>query len=255
MGALVTVLIVILVSLLLTRIATIALVLTGMSRESARFQARSALTGVGFTTAEAESVVDHPVRRRIAMTLMLIGSAGIVTAAASLFLSFSGATGGQRLERLLILLGGLLLLLLLARSKAFDRAMSVVIGRLLRARGLDVRDYATLLDLEGDYAVNELTVEPEDWISGRTLGEVRLRDEGIVVLGIHRAGGGFVGVPHKHTRIEPGDTLVLYGLARRLHELDERPSGAAGDQAHAAAVAARQEEDRSEPAVGATRET
>ena len=37
-------------------------VATGTSSELARFQARSAFTGVGFTTSEAESVVLHPVR-------------------------------------------------------------------------------------------------------------------------------------------------------------------------------------------------
>lgn len=70
-----------------------------MSRESARFQARSALTGVGFTTSEAEDVVSHPVRRRIVGGLMMVGSAGLVTAAASLFLSFGGTHNEQRLVR------------------------------------------------------------------------------------------------------------------------------------------------------------
>jgi hypothetical protein len=246
MVALASVLVVILLSLLVTRIATIALVLTGLSRESARFQARSALTGVGYTTTETEAVVDHPVRRRIVMVLMLVGSAGVVTVAASLILSFARASRGDALERGGILVGGLLLLLLLARSAWFDRRLSAVIGRLMRARGLDVRDYATLLDLEGEYAVNELAVEPGDWIAGRTLAELRLRDEGILVLGLQRAKRGYLGVPGKRTRIEPGDTLVLYGQARRLHELDERPSGDAGDRAHADSVAAREREERRE---------
>lgn len=81
MVALATVLVVLLVSLLITRVATVALTLTGLSREVARFQARSALSGTGFTTSEAEAVVNDPVRRRIVMALMLVGSAGIVTAA------------------------------------------------------------------------------------------------------------------------------------------------------------------------------
>lgn len=55
------------ISLVITRIATLAFVLTGMSTEAARFQARSALTGTGFTTGESEAVVNHPVRRRIVM--------------------------------------------------------------------------------------------------------------------------------------------------------------------------------------------
>lgn len=54
MTAVLTLLVVILESMVITRIATIALMATGMTRESARFQARSALTGVGFTTSESE---------------------------------------------------------------------------------------------------------------------------------------------------------------------------------------------------------
>jgi hypothetical protein len=41
-------------SLVITRIATVALAHTGLSSEAARFQARSAFTGTGFTTSEAE---------------------------------------------------------------------------------------------------------------------------------------------------------------------------------------------------------
>lgn len=54
MTAVLTLLVVILESMVITRIATIALMATGLTRESARFQARSALTGVDFTTSESE---------------------------------------------------------------------------------------------------------------------------------------------------------------------------------------------------------
>ena len=60
-------LLVVAISLLVTRVATVMLTATGLSREVARFQARSAFTGAGYTTTESESVVNHPVRRRIVM--------------------------------------------------------------------------------------------------------------------------------------------------------------------------------------------
>jgi hypothetical protein len=63
MGALVSLLVTIGLSLLVTRIASVALTMTGVSRDLAKFQARSAFTGVGFTTNEAEKVVARPVRR------------------------------------------------------------------------------------------------------------------------------------------------------------------------------------------------
>ncbi|MCH7752169.1 MAG: hypothetical protein IH898_08455 [Planctomycetes bacterium] len=60
-------------SLIVIRVGTMALMLTGLSRESARFQAHSAFTGVGFTTQESESIVEHPVRRHLTMGLMMLG--------------------------------------------------------------------------------------------------------------------------------------------------------------------------------------
>jgi Trk-type K+ transport system membrane component len=75
-------------SILITRVATIALTHTGLTKASAKFQARSAFSGAGFTTSESEMVVNHPVRRKIVMLLILLGNAGLVTAVSSLILTF-----------------------------------------------------------------------------------------------------------------------------------------------------------------------
>jgi len=219
-----------------TRVATVALTLTGMSREAARFQARSAISGVGFTTSEAESVVSHPVRRRIVLGLMVLGSAGIVGAVASLMVSFTGAHGSQALDRVLVLLGGILVLGLAMRSRWVDRRLSWLIRHLLdRFSDLEVRDYASLLDLAGEYRVMEIAVRPSDWVAGRTLGELHLRDEGVVVLGISR-GDDYMGAPAGGTTILPGDTLIAYGRGPRLRGLDRRRHDRAADRAHLAAA-------------------
>jgi TrkA-C domain len=232
MVALISVLVIVLLSVLIVRVATVALTLTGMSSESARFQARSALTGVGFTTSEAEDVVTHPLRRRIVGGLMLLGSAGLVTAVSSLILSFGGAHNQQRLMRGAVLVGGLAVLWLVTRSAWVDRRLSTLIGRVLHWRGYDVRDYGRLLALQSDWAVSELAVEDDDWIAGRTLAQLRLRDEHIDVLGIQKTNGEYIGVPHGQRTIEAGDVLVLYSTEERLEELDVRKRGLAGDEAH-----------------------
>jgi TrkA-C domain len=238
MIALASVLLVALVSLLITRIATMALTLTGLSAEVARFQARSALSGVGFTTSEAEAVVTHPVRRRIVLVLMLAGSAGIVTVMATLLLSFVNADRGQAFLRLAVLAGGLAVILVISRSPTVDRWLSRVIARgLTRWTQFDARDYDRLLHLADDFAVGELAIRPEDWLAGRTLAELNLRDEGVAVLGIQHPDGSYVGSPISTTRIDPYDTLVAYGRAARLSELDQRPKGSRGDDAHRRAVA------------------
>ncbi|MGB3863736.1 MAG: hypothetical protein WA915_16785, partial [Candidatus Aminicenantaceae bacterium] len=58
-------LLVILISFLFVRAASIALMMTGLEKHKARFQALSAFSGTGFTTKEAEVVVNHPKRRNI----------------------------------------------------------------------------------------------------------------------------------------------------------------------------------------------
>ena len=117
-------------SLLITRLASVALKLTGLSSEAARFQARSAFTGTGFTTDEVEKVVKHPVRRRIIMLLMITRSAGLISIIISLILTF--ATAGEeagRMVRLLWMVGGIACLWLLANIKFVDKSMNRVMGR------------------------------------------------------------------------------------------------------------------------------
>ncbi|MBS3735445.1 MAG: TrkA C-terminal domain-containing protein [Phycisphaerae bacterium] len=238
----IAVLVVLGLSLVITRLATVALTLTGMSRESARFQARSAFTGTGFTTSEAEQVVRHPVRRRIVMMLMILRSAGLVTIIVSLILSFVGpAAGTQKLFRLAWIGGGVLVLWLLARSRAVDRVVSRLIERALRRwTDLDVRDYASLLRLSGPYTVMELHVDEDDWLAEKPLHECDVQGEGVLVLGILRADGTYLGAPRGQTQVHAGDTLIVYGRGELLAELDERRAGGAGDRAHAAAVDAQQ---------------
>jgi hypothetical protein len=88
MTVLISLLIAIFLSILVTRIATVAFTLTGLSHEAASFQPLSALCGVGFTTSESESVVNHPVRRRIVMLVVRLGNIGIINVISSLVLFF-----------------------------------------------------------------------------------------------------------------------------------------------------------------------
>lgn len=248
MTALLSLFLVMALSLLVTRVAAIILTLTGLSRESARFQARSAFTGVGFTTPESERVVNHPVRRRVILWLMLLGNAGIVTFAATLILTFVGTqTSGEGLIRFAILSGGVALLWAIGTSKLFDRWLSRATERALkRFTRLDVRDYANLLHLAGEYRVAEMRIQEKDWIAGMSLAESGLRNEGISVLGIERSDGSFTGAPDGRSRVEATDVLLLYGRTQALSELDERRHGAAGDLAHRQAVAEQERIEREE---------
>jgi len=134
MIAIVSLLIVLTMSILITRVATVALIHTGISRQSAKFQARSAFTGVGFTTNESEKVVNHPLRRKILLVLMLLGNASIVTAVTSLILTFVDLKGSQQSVALKmgILIAGIIALWVTASSKWLDRHLLKFISRILK---------------------------------------------------------------------------------------------------------------------------
>ncbi|MEZ6067686.1 MAG: TrkA C-terminal domain-containing protein [Planctomycetaceae bacterium] len=239
-----TLLVVLFLSLIVTRVGAMALVLTGLSHETARFQSRSAFSGVGYTTSEAESIVNHPVRRRIVMILMLLGNLGIgATVAASVpaMLQFSGSGSGW--QSLLYLLIGLLILWLFANSQWVERWLNQLIAwSLRRFTRLDARDYVALLQLQQGFAVTEMHVRDDDWIADQTLKQLRLPDEGVIVLGLERRDGMYIGAPVADTKIVAGDKLVLYGPIRRVQELDERRKGLGGAEAHAEAVVEQREE-------------
>ncbi len=243
MAALISVLLAITLSLLITRIATEALTLTGLSRTSARFQARSAFTGTGFATTESEAIVKHPLRRRIIMWLMFLGNAGFITVISSLVLTFvSTSSAGDGLFRLFYLLIGIGILWLLAVNRAFNRILTRLVRKALRRwTDLDLQDYARLLHLKGIYKVTEIEVDEDNWLANKKLKELRLADEGIAVLGIERRDRIYIGAPCGNTCIYPGDTLIIYGRKAALVELDVRFEGIEGEQAHQKAVVIQQQ--------------
>jgi K+/H+ antiporter YhaU regulatory subunit KhtT len=214
-----------------TRVASVMLTLTGLSAQSARFQARSAFSGAGFTTNESEAVVNHPVRRRIIMSLMLLGNAGIVSGIAAFLLSFAntGSLGELTLQVALII-AFLAVLIRLAQSHAFDRVLTRVIERALRRfTALEVRDYAGLLRLSDEWIIGELLVESGDWLCDQSIDDLQLTSEGVLALGIERADGRYVGAPKATARFHDGDIAVLYGLRATIDRIDERSRDAEGE--------------------------
>lgn len=165
------------------------------------------------------------------MWLMLLGNASIVSGLASLLLSFSTANSGSAaLVRLALILVFLLVLNRLAVSGPADRLLSRVIDRgLRRFTKLEVRDYAGLLRLRDNWVVAEILVEPGDWFIDHTIGDLQLPNEGVIILGIERAGHRYVGAPKATARFRDGDKVVLYGQRATLDRIDERERTAEGE--------------------------
>lgn len=239
---------IVMISIVVTRVATVALTATGVSEELARFQARSAFSGVGFTTGEAERMTNHPVRRRIILMCMLAGNAGLVTAVASIV--FAVVRTNDTTSALLrggMLVAGLLLMYGLTRSSRVESALRSAIERALRRwTELEVRDYESMLAITGDYTVMEIEVDEGDWIAEHPLGDLDLPDEGVLVLGVQRGGGRFLGAPSPEVVAEPGDTVILYGRSEAVRDVSGRVGGVAGEEQHEASKrkhSAEQSED------------
>ncbi len=240
--AIIVLIIILCVNLLVNRIATVALTFTGMSREMARFQSRSAFCTVGFTTNEAESVVNHPVRRRIIMLLMLAGNAGFVGIIVTAVSSLGGESPIPSTGKILMVVGVLGILWAIGSSKWIDdKLFRLISWTLKRVSNLEAYDYHALLHLQEGYYITTIEVGDEDWLKGRSLAQLRLADVGVTVLGIKRANGTFVGAPIGGAIIRNADTLIVYGVRESIERLDRQRDDPEGWDKHQQIVAAKLE--------------
>lgn len=238
MIAVISLLLVVTLSLMVTKVAAVALSLTGLSLEAARFQARSAFPGVGFTTEESESITGHPVRRRIVMLLMLLGNLGVASVVATSIISYMNVSKEEYgWLSIAVLLGGLLLLWLFMTNKVVEKWLNKSIQKgLKRWTNVNVQDYIAIMHLQQDYAISELSVEAQDWLADKSLLDSELSKEGVLVLGIQRKEGVYLGAPRADIVIKAGDVLILYGPINCFIELDKRRKGRVGERAHERAI-------------------
>ena len=215
MGPLLALLIIVVTSLLIVRLATNALVLTGMSLEAALFQSASAFFGVGFTTSEAEMVVDHPVRRRIILHLIIAGNIGIASALATIVLTFLKENKDDDMNMFLVVGATVLIIIFFAIllnltmiKRPLDRLMRISLSKAGMRR---VVDYELLLNIRDGYQVSDFVIPENHPLAERSLMESRPADNGIIILGVTDGNGNFVGAPHKDVVVHVGDTVMVYG--------------------------------------------
>jgi Trk K+ transport system NAD-binding subunit len=99
-----------------------------------------------------------------------------------------------------------------------------------------VQDFSKLLHLAGDYQISELQVNRHDWLAEKTIAQLELSKEGILILGINRKDGTYLGAPDGETGVHANDVLTLYGRADVIRELDQRKAGVNGDMKHRAKI-------------------
>lgn len=229
MGSVLALLIIVLLALVVVQLGTNALVLTGMSRTAAQFQAASAFFGVGFTTAEAEMVVSHPARRRVILRLIIAGNVGLTSAMTTLIVTFvqrGDLPLAQNLMLAVILLLSVLALGLLFKFRVVKGPIDFLQRRFVERGGVaKAVDYEVLLKASYGFCVSDFEIVEGHPLAGKALWESRPSDEGIVILGIYPKGREFMGAPGKDARVEAGDTVMVYGAEMAVKKMAEGQPG------------------------------
>lgn len=219
-------LLVIFVSYLVVRAAAIALMMTGMDEKRARFQALSAFSGTGFTTKEAESVVNHPVRRRVVTMLMIFGNAGIVTVIVTATSSLVTSKGHDLPLNIIFFFIGIFLIYKVATYKGFMRRWeSFIEDKLVKSPAFEEGATEDLLHLVEGNGLVRAVIKEDSPLVGNSLSKSKLTEKGLLVLGIER-GKSWIPIPKAKEIIRESDRLVVYGPLDKLKALFREHSGA-----------------------------
>jgi len=206
------------VSYLVVRVGAIGLEMTGMERSRARFQALSAFSGTGFTTKEAELVVNHPRRRKIVSYLMILGNAGIVSVIATFVLSLR-QSGFRPSLNLAIIAASLFILYRVASHQKFGKKLTSKIRETLKQKlHFEKVHIEELLHQSDGYGIASVLIEKRSKIAGLSLAESRFKERDLMVLSIERD-EEVIPVPKAQNKIQVGDRLICYGKLENLRGL------------------------------------
>lgn len=212
-------LLVIIISFLVVRAGTIALMMTGMDRKKASFQALSAFTRAGFTTREAEAVVNNPQRRRIITWLIIFGNAGLVAVIVSATSSIVTSEGYQVPITIFVIIVGTYIIYKLIRHAGFTRRWEGFIEqRFIKSHAFEEVATEDLLHLIEGYGLVRAIITKNSHFIGSTMSDVRFLDSDMVILGIER-GKEWIPRPKAKVAIEENDKIVVYGHTNVLREI------------------------------------
>ncbi|WP_306259129.1 hypothetical protein [Pararhizobium sp. IMCC21322] len=209
MGAALTIAVLLMISLLIIKVATVAMRLTGLPEPVARFQCISALTGTGFTTSEAEMIVNYPIRRRIVITLMVLGNFGLVSVASTFIVAFTdaGGNGETIMFQVMLIVLAIVLTFVIMLNQTLDRLLSKITGRILsHTTDIEHRGYHRIFQLSDGYSIVEHVYKHETPTTFDAIDH-----HGLKLLAIQSAGSKQTLTVETDHPIESGDVLVYFG--------------------------------------------
>lgn len=220
MYAIATFLVVAVFTMVFGRLATGALIATGVPPEIAAFQSRSAFSGAGFTTTETESVINHPMRRKIISTTMFVGSLGTPTLIVAVLIGFMAPGPGSTTERTLVTISGIVLIAMLIGNRPATNFLVKVGHRYANKRLIPVLSdsFETLLTLGDDFAVGSISLAADPADTYRSLRGLDEAVRGVRVLGIRR-GDEYFGETPIDIELRQGDEILVYARLDQINSM------------------------------------
>lgn len=220
----------VIIYVLLIRFYSTLLRLTGLTDSKAKFQAISLITNSGFTTNEAEIITTNKARRRIASAAMITGhifSVIIVSLVFNLLNVFSFQALKSNYLTIILVLVIFVAILLVVKIPFVKKGYEKLLEKIaLKVMGTTKKEnLITLLDNYGKESIAEVVINSlPKFMAEKYLYELNLREDyKLNILSVRRKGR--ILAIDKHTMLQQGDVLVVFGLHQSIVDLFKNDDG------------------------------
>jgi hypothetical protein len=202
------------VILMVVEIAASLLVVTGLDREIARFQAVSMLTATGFTTKESELVIRHPVRRRIAVCLIAFGVFSFAVIISTVSQLLSQSFGIYQLAWASAALGAILIIVKNKRLAALlTKKTEHYLEKEFELHELPIQE-VLYIDEKTDL-FTEINISAQSNLIGKKISEINHSSEHFTILLVERERKK---IRRFDLKVHEKDNLYVYGVKSEIEK-------------------------------------
>jgi hypothetical protein len=177
------------------------------------------MTGTGFTTGEAELVVNHPRRRRIIAWLIVLGNVSIIATLISLIITVRSDMEVPSMLFIVIVASVIVIIILSIWLGILRRINDAIVSVVSTALGRKLLVRNEILHQVGSYGVVRVAVSQKAAETGMTIGDTGLIEGGVTILAIERK-DKVLPFPGADERIQLGDQLLCYGEVANIPGLE-----------------------------------
>lgn len=217
MGSLIALVVILAAAYVIVVAGASAYELTGLDRNEAIFQSLSAFTGAGFTTLQSEKVVENKSRRRITMTLIVLGWAAAATVVATLVRSIQVRSLYDGLWHVGLAALAVGVAFVFYRSNGLlhlnDFIRRFVAGRVEHEPVL----HDDLFRYKPGFGIARVEVPEHSRVVGKRLMDLDLKEQQLQILLIEMEDDTVV-VPDGNYKVQPLSHLVVFGRLLAIQE-------------------------------------